>query len=295
MVQRPPGKQVDSPRAGACGHSNQSAQTDEALVARSGHGPRSGVQGRAAPRPRRPLPVGATPTRAHGVAQGERSSRGRRLVVTDRQRVPPETGASARLTCLSRAVRIRRSCAWGWAEIASEIPFCASKWKYKFQNVTSGGNVKSTELWNGISAASCKARTWWTRCSGSAREGCYTCGHTREGIRPAARYHWSAWHKTPTVISSTRLPIRGPMAPRVFGSHRWNFWRSWRQASSQPSAVPAVPASTGSLCTLALPHGRPAPSPLCAAPAGSGRPVWQPRGRWCDWGVAPGGAGRATG
>ena len=47
------------------------------------------------------------------------------------------------------------------------------------------------------------------------------------GIPPAARCPWSAWHKTPTAISSTRSPIRGRTAPRGFGSRRWNSWRSW--------------------------------------------------------------------
>jgi Transposase zinc-binding domain/Putative transposase len=47
------------------------------------------------------------------------------------------------------------------------------------------------------------------------------------GILPAVPYPWSASRQRPTAISFIPSPIRGPMAPRGFGSRRWNSWRSW--------------------------------------------------------------------
>ena len=51
------------------------------------------------------------------------------------------------------------------------------------------------------------------------------------------------------------------------------------------------------VCTslFALPHGGLCLRRSARRAAGDGRPAWRPRGRWCDWGVAPGGAGWATG
>jgi hypothetical protein len=63
-------------------------------------------------------------------------------------------------------------------------------------------------------------------------------------IPPAVPCRWSASRQRPTAISSTPSPIRGPTAPRGFGSHRWNSWRNWWRScpcrGSTSSAMLAV-------------------------------------------------------
>src|SRR5262249_17266546 len=156
---------------------------------RGRHGPRSGVQGRAAPHPRPPFPAGALPARALGVAQVERSSRDRRRVATDRQRAPQETGVSARSTCLYRGGQIRKSFAWGWVKIACEILFCASKWKEAFQNAALGGEcqVHKAAAWRSFGAEWGQPRAWYQ--GDNSAKGCRSCGAECKPGRTLERVH----------------------------------------------------------------------------------------------------------